>query len=74
MVFFFAGLFLKMLFLMFGVTLKIKYSIDFHDRGTESLEIYSSMAGRVGHIKNFSLNNFKMIKSTKKQKFIKFMN
>ena len=46
--------------------LKKNYSIDFYERETELLEIYSSMAGRVGNIKNISLNNFKMVKSTKK--------
>ena len=46
--------------------LQKNYSIDFHGRGTELLEIYSSMAGRVVNIKNISLNNFKMVKSTKK--------
>ena len=59
--------FSKCHFLKFGVTLQ-KYSIDFHGRGTELLEIYSSMAGRFGNIKNISLNNFKMVKSTKKHK------
>ena len=39
-----------------------------HGRGTELLEIYSSMAGRVGDIKNILSNNFKMVKSTKKHK------
>ena len=49
-------------------TLKKNYSIDFHGRGTGLLEIYSSMAGRVGNLKNILLNNFKMVKSTKKHK------
>ena len=55
-------------FLKFGVTLKKNYSIVFHGRVTELFEIYLSIAGRVGNIKNISLNNFKMVKSTKKHK------
>ena len=45
--------------------LENNYSIYFHGRGTELLKIYSSMAGRVGNIKNISVNNFKIVKSTK---------
>ena len=42
--------------------------MHFHERGPELLEIYSTMAGRDGTIKNISLNNFKIVKSTKKYK------
>ena len=68
MIFFFAGLFLKMWFFKVWRYLKKNYCIDFHMRGTELVEIYSSMTGRVGNIKNIRLNNFKMVKSTKKLK------
>ena len=45
--------------------------MNFHGRGLELLEIYSSMAGRVRNIKNILLNNFKMVKSTKNIKIPK---
>ena len=65
MVFFFVGLFFKLSFFKVWRYVKKSYSIVFHGRGTELLEIYSSMAERVGNIKNILLNNFKMVKSTK---------
>ena len=68
MVFFFVGLFLKMSFFKVWRYFKKNYSIDFHKRGPELLEIYLAMAEKVGNIKNILLNNFKMVKSTKEHK------
>ena len=42
--------------------------MDFHERVTKLLEIYSVMDTRVGNIKNKFLNNFKMLKTTKNHK------
>ena len=38
--------------------------MNFHGRRPELLEIYSTIARRVGNVKNTSLNNFKMLKTT----------
>ena len=38
--------------------------MNFHGRGPKLLKIYSTMAGRVGSIKNILLNNFKMLITT----------
>ena len=58
--------FSKCHFFKFGVTLKQKYSMDFHGRGPDLLEIYSTKPGRVGNIKNILFNNYKIVKYTKK--------
>ena len=42
--------------------------MNFNGRGTKLLEMYSSMAGRVGNIKKKFLNHFKMLKITKNHK------
>ena len=42
--------------------------MDFHGMEPKLFEIHAAMAGRVGNIRLFEINIFKMLKSTKKKK------